>query len=118
MKNPPDGAAAAGISVALARLKRGELLSPTSTAWLIRTMDGAKTGRYRVHGAVPAGWVYGHKTGTGMHGTANDIAILWPKGGGKPLLVAAYLTEAKVGSALADSILASVGRAVAAARLS
>ncbi len=81
VKNPPDGAAAAGISVALARLKRGELLSPTSTAWLIRTMDGAKTGRYRVHGAVPAGWVYGHKTGTGQDLGArtagfNDVGIL------------------------------------------
>jgi beta-lactamase class A len=81
VKNPPDGAAAAGISVALARLKRGELLSPTSTAWLIATMDGAKTGRARVHGAVPQGWVYGHKTGTGQDLGArtagfNDVGIL------------------------------------------
>ncbi len=81
VKDPPDGAAAAGISVALARLKRGELLSPTSTAWLIATMDGAKTGRARVHGAVPPGWVYGHKTGTGQDLGArtagfNDVGIL------------------------------------------
>nr|WP_306670068.1 serine hydrolase [Sphingomonas sp. R-74633] len=81
VKDPPDGAAAAGISVALARLKRGELLSPNSTAWLISTMDGAKTGRARVHGAVPAGWVYGHKTGTGQDLGArtagfNDVGIL------------------------------------------
>ena len=81
VKNPPDGAAAAGISVALARLKRGEILSPSSTAWLLQTMDGAKTGRARVHGAVPSGWVYGHKTGTGQDLGArtagfNDVGIL------------------------------------------
>lgn len=81
VKNPPDGAAAGAISVALARLKRGELLSPTSTDWLLRTMDGAKTGRARVHGAVPPGWIYGHKTGTGQDLGArtagfNDVGIL------------------------------------------
>ncbi|NIJ65656.1 MULTISPECIES: serine hydrolase [Sphingomonas] len=81
VKDPPDGAAAAGISVALARLKRGELLSPTATAWLLQTMDGAKTGRARVHGAVPPGWTYGHKTGTGQDLGArtagfNDVGIL------------------------------------------
>jgi len=81
VKDPPDGAAPEAIANALARLKRGELLSPTSTQWLIATMEGAKTGRYRVHGAVPAGWVYGHKTGTGQDlgsRTAgfNDVGIL------------------------------------------
>ena len=81
VKDPPDGAAAAGISVALARLKRGELLSPTATARLLQTMDGAKTGRARVHGAVPPGWTYGHKTGTGQDLGArtagfNDVGIL------------------------------------------
>jgi beta-lactamase class A len=79
--NPPDGAAAGGIAVALARLKRGELLSPASTDWLIQTMAGARTGRARVHGAVPPGWGYAHKTGTGQDlgsRTAgfNDVGIL------------------------------------------
>jgi beta-lactamase class A len=79
--DPIDGAAPAAISGALARLKRGELLSPSSTAWLLATMEAAKTGRARVHGAVPAGWIYGHKTGTGQDlggRTAgfNDVGIL------------------------------------------
>lgn len=78
---PPDGAAPAAIANALARLRRGELLSPASTAWLLDTMAGAKTGRARVHGAVPPGWHYAHKTGTGQDlgiRTAgfNDVGIL------------------------------------------
>jgi len=81
VKSPPDGAAAASIADALARLKRGELLSATSTDWLLATMAGAKTGKARVRGAVPAGWSYGHKTGTGQDlggRTAgfNDVGIL------------------------------------------
>lgn len=81
VKSPPDGAAAASIADALARLKRGELLSATSTDWLLATMAGAKTGKARVRGAVPAGWSYGHKTGTGQDlggRTAgfNDVGIM------------------------------------------
>ena len=81
VKDPPDGAAAASIADALARLHRGELLSPGSTDWLLATMGGAKTGKARVRGAVPPGWLYGHKTGTGQDlggRTAgfNDVGIL------------------------------------------
>ncbi|TGX55237.1 serine hydrolase [Sphingomonas gei] len=81
VKDPPDGAAPASIAEALARLKRGELLSPSSTDWLLATMGGAKTGKARVRGAVPPGWLYGHKTGTGQDlggRTAgfNDVGIL------------------------------------------
>jgi beta-lactamase class A len=81
VKDPPDGAAPASIADALSRLKRGELLSASSTDWLLATMAGAKTGRARVHGAVPPGWGYAHKTGTGQDlgsRTAgfNDVGIL------------------------------------------
>lgn len=81
VKDPPDGAAPEAIANALRRLKRGELLSPASTDWLLRTMAGARTGRARVRGAVPPGWDYAHKTGTGQdlgRRTAgfNDVGIL------------------------------------------
>lgn len=79
--NPPDGASAAAISRALARLARGELLSPTSTQWLMTTMEASHTGRMRLRGAVPPGWRFGHKTGTGqdLQGRTagyNDVGFL------------------------------------------
>lgn len=79
--DPPDGAAPIAIARALARLKRGELLSAQSTAYLIATMESARTGKARLHGAVPANWSFGHKTGTGQNlerHTAgyNDVGIL------------------------------------------
>ncbi|WP_245646678.1 serine hydrolase [Sphingomonas soli] len=91
--DPPDGAAPLAIAGALARLKRGELLSPTSTDWLIKTMEAARTGKARVRAAVPPGWTYAHKTGTGQDlggRTAgfNDVGILTaPDGRGYALAV-------------------------------
>jgi beta-lactamase class A len=79
--DPIDGAAPAAIADALARLKRGELLSAGSTDWLIRTMASSRTGKARLRGAIPLGWEFAHKTGTGQDlkgRTAgfNDVGIL------------------------------------------
>lgn len=79
--DPPDGAAPAAIAGALAKLKKGQILSPGSTSWLISTMESSKTGKQRLRGAVPDGWTFGHKTGTGQDlggRTAgyNDVGLL------------------------------------------
>lgn len=79
--DPPDGAAPSAIALALARLKAGELLSPASSRWLMTVMEASRTGKYRLRGAVPPGWSFGHKTGTGQNlggRTAgyNDVGIL------------------------------------------
>jgi beta-lactamase class A len=79
--DPPDGAAPTAIAGALAKLKQGTLLSKDSTDLLIGTMEMSKTGKQRMHGAVPPGWSFGHKTGTGQDlgsRTAgyNDVGLL------------------------------------------
>lgn len=79
--DPPDGAAPRAIAEALARLKRGDLLSRASTDYLIGTMESSHTGKQRLRGAVPPGWSFGHKTGTGQDlgsRTAgyNDVGLL------------------------------------------
>jgi len=63
---------------------------------------------------LPASWRAGDKTGSGDHGTANDIAVAWTPGG--PILIACYLTGATRASAAdRDGALAEVGRIVAEA---
>jgi beta-lactamase class A len=79
--NPYDGAAPSAIVDALARLKRGELLSPQSTAYLLDIMSHTHTGPNRLKGGLAPGWTLNHKTGTGQElGGAqagyNDIGIL------------------------------------------
>jgi beta-lactamase class A len=79
--SPYDGAAPAAIVDALARLKRGELLSAASTAYLLDIMSRTHTGPNRLKGGLASGWTLNHKTGTGQElGGAqagyNDIGIL------------------------------------------
>jgi len=79
--NPYDGAAPSAIVSALARLKRGELLSPASTDHLLTIMSETHTGPNRLKGGLEAGWTLNHKTGTGQvlggeQAGYNDIGIL------------------------------------------
>lgn len=79
--NPPDGAAPLAITAALSKLARGELLSETSTRYLLQTMSATVTGRARLRAATPPGWRIAHKTGTGQdyrgrNAGFNDIGLL------------------------------------------
>ena len=81
VSDPFDGAAPSAIVGALARLKRGELLSPASTARLLDIMSHTHTGPNRLKGGLAPGWVLNHKTGTGQvlgssQAGYNDIGIL------------------------------------------
>jgi beta-lactamase class A len=64
--DPYDGAAPSAIVNALARLKRGELLSPLSTQRLLYIMSNTHTGPNRLKGGLQPGWTLNHKTGTGQ----------------------------------------------------
>jgi beta-lactamase class A len=81
IEDPYDGAAPNAIVSALAKLKRGELLSPSSTARLLSIMGNTKTGANRLKGGLKPGWSLSHKTGTGqvlgsVQAGYNDIGIL------------------------------------------
>ncbi len=79
--DPYDGATPAAIVGTLARLQKGELLSPASTARLLTIMSNTRTGRNRLRGGLKPGWTLAHKTGTGqilegVQAGYNDIGIL------------------------------------------
>jgi beta-lactamase class A len=81
VKDPYDGASPAAITAALAKLKRGELLSKESTRRLLYIMGNTHTGPNRLRGGLQPGWTISHKTGTGQELGAlqagyNDIGIL------------------------------------------
>jgi beta-lactamase class A len=81
IEDPYDGAAPSAIVDALARLKRGELLSPASTERLLDIMAHTHTGPNRLKGGLEPGWTLSHKTGTGqeldgIQAGYNDIGIL------------------------------------------
>ena len=79
--DPVDGATPEGLVAGLARLRRGELLSPRSTERLLSIMSRTRTGPQRLTGGLADGWRIAHKTGTGqVLGSTqtgyNDIGIV------------------------------------------
>ena len=114
--DPRDTTTPLAMLQTLQKLVLGNALSPTSRAWLQRWLVETSTGDKRLRAGVP-GWKVGDKTGTaGDSGTANDIGVLWPQGGGAPVLVTCYLTRSTASGEQRDAAIAQVARAVAAAR--
>ncbi|WCM23789.1 class A beta-lactamase [Paraburkholderia bryophila] len=95
----------------LRELVLGEHLSSSSRAQLLAWLVANETGGARLRAKLPQDWGVGDKTGTGDHGTANDIAILWSPGRG-PVLVAVYLTGTKGDAARCNAAIAEVGALV------
>jgi len=63
------------LSEMLLSIFEGEFLSPSSTQFLMETMNGCQTGSSRLCGLLPKGMPVAHKTGT-LRGIVNDIGIL------------------------------------------
>ncbi|MFL9897126.1 class A beta-lactamase [Paraburkholderia fungorum] len=97
----------------LRELLLGERLSSLSRAQLLAWLAANQTGGERIRAKLPKDWGVGDKTGTGDHGTANDIAMLWPPGRG-PILVTVYLTGTSGDAARSNAAIANVGALVAA----
>lgn len=89
-------------------LFRNALMSSSRTR-LANWMEGAKTGLTLMRSATPAGWRAGDKTGRGAYGSTNDVAVFWPPEG-RPLIVAAYLTQCAEPASTREAALAAVGR--------
>lgn len=90
----------------------GQALSPASRDQLNAWMIAAQTGLARLRAGMPPAWRIGDKTGSGDHGTSNDIAIAWAPAG--PIVIACYLTGADAATSPArDAAIAEVGRRVA-----
>jgi len=116
--DPIDGAAPLAIVGALAKLKRGQMLSPNSTALLLETMGEAHTGPNRVKGGVPSDWHYAHKTGTGQELGArqagyNDVGIMTAPDGSS-YAVAIMIGDTRAPIPKRWDLMHAVARAVAA----
>jgi beta-lactamase class A len=118
VEDPYDGAAPSAIVNALARLKRGELLSPSSTQKLLWIMGNTKTGANRLKGGLQPGWSLSHKTGTGQvlgayQAGYNDIGILTAPDG-RSYAVAVMIKKTSVPLPTRMTLMNNVVRAVIA----
>jgi beta-lactamase class A len=111
--DPRDTTTPGAMASDLRSLVTGDALSARSRDQLIAWLVGNKTGDTRLRAGLPAGWRIGDKTGTGQHGTSNDVAVIWPPQRA-PILVAVYLTQASGSSVQQNAVIAAVGQALAA----
>lgn len=114
--DPYDGAAPGAIVGALARLKKGELLSPQSTARLLGIMGNTRTGPNRLKGGLEPGWTLSHKTGTGqeldgIQAGYNDIGILTAPDG-KSYAVAVMIKKTSTPLSVRMTLMNNVVKAV------
>lgn len=87
----------------------GNALPDAQTNMLLTWLRGCQTGAKRIRAALPAEWEVGDKTGTGDHGTANDIAVIWPPSR-NPIVLAIYHTQEKRDAKGRDEAIAAAAR--------
>ncbi len=110
--DPRDTTTPAAMLDDLHRFVFGNVLSVSSRSMLANWMLTNTTGATSLRAGMPEDWKIGDKTGSGGHGSTNDIAVIWvPRRA--PVLVTAYLTECSLQSKERYAILADIGRAVA-----
>ena len=112
--DPRDTTTPAAMANNLKALAFGSSLSAPAREQLVTWLVGCKTGDARLRAGLPKGWRVGDKTGSGNHGSANDVAVVWPEGHA-PIVIAVYLTETAAQDDKRNATYASIGRAVAAA---
>jgi beta-lactamase class A len=98
----------------LQRILLGNALSATARDQLTQWLLACQTSAAKFRAGLPKDWKVADKTGSGDHGSNNDIGVLYPPGG-KPILVASYLTETPISTDERNAIHAEVARAIAVA---
>jgi beta-lactamase class A len=112
--DPRDTTTPSAMAADLRTLLAGTALSRASRERLAGWMVDCRTGTDAIRAGVPKSWRAGDKTGSGDHGTRNDVAFLRPPSQ-LTLYVTAYLTGATVSQSARNTVLASVGSVASAA---
>ncbi|WP_312739143.1 L2 family extended-spectrum class A beta-lactamase [Stenotrophomonas sp.] len=107
--DPRDTTSPAAMATSLARFAVGNGLSAASRLQLADWLIDNQTGDACLRAGLGKRWRVGDKTGSNGEDTRNDIAVLWPRAGGAPWVVTAYLQGASVDDDQRAAVLARVG---------
>ncbi len=116
LKHPADGASPRGITDALARLQRGELLGPAATAHFLDILAGTDTGPLRLPAGLAPGWRIAHKTGTGqdlgdLSTGYNDVGLMTAPDG-RVYAVAVMIASTRRAIPERQALMSAVAKAV------
>lgn len=112
--DPRDTTTPLAMAKNLLKLATGTALSSAMRDQLLGWLVGCKTGDAKLRAGLPKAWRIGDKTGSGGHGSSNDVAVIWPTGR-KPVIIAVYLTGTTAAEEVRNAAQAAVGRTVAEA---
>ncbi len=107
-----------GMTSFLFRLVKGELISKSSTSFILQAMSECKTFPDRLKAGVNSGWQISHKTGTsgswdGVTAATNDVGILTAPDGSQ-IHVAVFIADSRRTSAERGELMAKIASAVIA----
>jgi beta-lactamase class A len=107
--DPRDTTTPQAMVQTLCKLVLGDALPAPQRAQLRDWLLGNTTGAARIRAGVPEGWRVGDKTGSGRHGAASDIGVLWPPGRA-PLVLAVYTWREAADAGMRDDVIAEATR--------
>lgn len=96
------------------RVLRSDILDNDSRQRLQDWFVGSRTGFERLRAGLPGAWRVGDKTGTGMNGAVNDVAVAWPPGR-KPIAIAVYMSGSREETSTLSAAHPQIARLVAEA---
>ncbi|MFD4671472.1 class A beta-lactamase [Lentzea sp. NPDC058450] len=103
--DPRDTATPRSLGTDYQRIVLGDALEPAKRDFLKDLLERSVTGANRVRAGVPQGSKVASKTGTGDHGTVNDIAVVWPPNR-KPVLIAIMSSKASADAKYDEALVA------------
>ena len=110
--DPRDTTTPAMMTGDIRKLVLGDALKAPSRKQLTDWMLACKTGGKRLRAGLPAGWRIGDKTGSGEHGSTNDVGVIWPAEGA-PIVASVYLTDTSAPREGCNAVIAAVGQRIA-----
>ena len=114
--DPRDAATPSGFTLLLARLQKGEVLAPASTAWLLGKMQDMHARDGRIRAGLPAGTPAALRPGTsgttgGIRAAHNDTGIITLPGDRGHLAIAIFLKGTRGSEEARDAAIARIARA-------
>jgi beta-lactamase class A len=107
-----DTTSPAAMAEDMRKVLLGDVLSDSSRRQLQTWLINDKVGDKRLRAGLPPSWRIGDKTGSGDHGTANTIAILWPPERA-PVIATVYYTESSAPMDARNAIHKNIGGLIA-----
>ena len=92
---------------------RGQVLTTPSRQLLEGWMLDNQITNPLLRAGVPAGWRVADKSGSGDHGTRNDIGLILPPAPGGAIIAAVYYTESPQPASARDALIAKTGQIIA-----